>query len=94
MSKQRGKLVLSSAEKEQLRQLLRAQSTPQGFAQRGRIVQLAAQGMGVSDSRSACTITRSRSGGGDISEVGSGRCRMSRARAAKEEPQLVIKMFR
>jgi len=39
--------------------------------------------MGVSDSRSACTITRSRNGGGDISEVGSGRCRMSRARAAK-----------
>src|SRR5207247_2261043 len=47
MSKQRGKLVLSSAEKEQLRQLIRAQSTPQGLAQRARVVQLAAQGMGV-----------------------------------------------
>jgi hypothetical protein len=47
MSKQRGKLVLSSAEKEQLRQLIRAQSTPQGLAQRARVVQLAAQGMGI-----------------------------------------------
>src|ERR1700680_4016362 len=47
MSKQRGKLVLSSVEKEQLRQLIRAQSTPQGLAQRARVVQLAAQGMGV-----------------------------------------------
>ena len=47
MSKQRGKLVLSSAEKEQLRQLIRAQKTPQGLAQRARFVELAAQGMGV-----------------------------------------------
>src|SRR6516225_6976186 len=47
MSKQRRKLVLSSAEKEQLRQLIRAQSTPQGLAQRARVVQLATQGMGV-----------------------------------------------
>ena len=47
MSKQRGKLVLSSAEEEQLQQLIRAQSTPQGLAQRARVVQLAAQGMGV-----------------------------------------------
>ena len=47
MSKQRGKLVLSSAEKEQLRQLIRAQKTPQGLAQRARVVELAAQGMGV-----------------------------------------------
>ena len=42
----RRKLVLSYAEKEQLRQLIRAQSTPQGLAQRARVVQLAAQGMG------------------------------------------------
>src|SRR5271165_3803046 len=47
MSKQRGKLVLSSAEKEQLRQLIRAPKTPQGLAQRARVVELAAQGMGV-----------------------------------------------
>jgi hypothetical protein len=47
MSKQRGKFVLSSAEEEQLQQLIRAQSTPQGLAQRARVVQLAAQGMGV-----------------------------------------------
>src|SRR6201987_860132 len=47
MSKQRGKLVLSSAEEEQLQQLIRAQSTPQGLAKRARVVQLAAQGMGV-----------------------------------------------
>src|SRR5271167_1646897 len=47
MSEQRGKLVLSSAEKEQLRQLIRAQKTPQGLAQRARVVELAAQGMGV-----------------------------------------------
>src|ERR1700737_1686382 len=47
MSKQRGKLVLSSVEKEQLRQLIRAQNTPQGLAQRARVVELAAQGMGV-----------------------------------------------
>jgi len=33
--------------KEQLRQLIRAQSTPQGLAQRARVVQLAAQGMGI-----------------------------------------------
>src|SRR5258705_3616010 len=45
MSKQRGKLVLSSAEEEQLGQLIRALSTPQGLAQRARVVQLAAQGM-------------------------------------------------
>src|SRR5215467_2873516 len=47
MSKQSGKPVLSSAEKEQLEQLIRAQSTPQGLAQRARVVQLAAQGLGV-----------------------------------------------
>ncbi len=47
MSKQRGKLVLSSVEKEQLRELIRAQNTPQGLAQRARVVELAAQGMGV-----------------------------------------------
>ena len=47
MAKQSGKLVLSSAEKEQLQQLIRAQSTPQGLAQRARVVQLAAQGLGV-----------------------------------------------
>jgi hypothetical protein len=47
MPKQRGKFVLSSAEEEQLQQLIRAQSTPQGLAQRARVVQLAAQGMGV-----------------------------------------------
>lgn len=39
-----GKLELSSAEKERLEQLLRAQSTPQGLAQRARVIQLAAQG--------------------------------------------------
>src|SRR6266481_1767451 len=47
MSKQGGKFVLSSAEEEQLQQLIRAQSTPQGLAQRARVVQLAAQGLGV-----------------------------------------------
>ena len=47
MSKQRGKFVLSSAEEEQLRQLIHAQSTPQGLALRARVVQLAAQGLGV-----------------------------------------------
>src|SRR5262249_16060271 len=47
MAKQSGKLVLSSAEKEQLQQLIRAQSTPQGLAQRARVVELAAQGLGV-----------------------------------------------
>ena len=47
MSKQREKFVLSSVEEERLRQLIRAQSTPQGLAQRARVVQLAAQGMGV-----------------------------------------------
>ena len=47
MPKRRGKLVLSSAEEAQLQQLIRAQSTPQGLAQRARVVQLAAQGMGV-----------------------------------------------
>ena len=47
MAKQSGKLVLSSAEKEQLQQLMRAQSTPQGLAQRARVVELAAQGLGV-----------------------------------------------
>ena len=47
MSKRRGKFVLSSAEEAQLQQLIRAQSTPQGLAQRARVVQLAAQGMGV-----------------------------------------------
>jgi transposase len=47
MPKHRGKLVLSSAERAQLQQLIRAQSTPQGLAQRARIVQLAAKGIGV-----------------------------------------------
>ena len=47
MPKQGGKLVLSSAEESQLQQLIRAQSTPQGLAQRARVVQLAAQGLGV-----------------------------------------------
>src|SRR2546423_13370235 len=47
MSKQRGRFELSSDEEEQLRQLIRAQSTPQGLAQRARVVQLAAQGLGV-----------------------------------------------
>jgi transposase len=40
----RGKLELSSAEKERLEQLLRAQSTPHGLAQRARVIQLAAEG--------------------------------------------------
>ena len=47
MPKQGGKFVLSSAEEVQLQQLIRAQGTPQGLAQRARVVQLAAQGMGV-----------------------------------------------
>jgi hypothetical protein len=47
MPKQGGKFVLSSAEESQLQQLIRAQRTPQGVAQRARVVQLAAQGMGV-----------------------------------------------
>src|SRR5258708_12468975 len=47
MAKRRGKRVLGSVEKEQLRQLIRAQNSPQGLAQRGRVVELAAQGMGV-----------------------------------------------
>jgi hypothetical protein len=46
MAKQGGKLVLSAAQKEQLQQLIRAQSTPQGLAQRARVVELAAQGFG------------------------------------------------
>ena len=36
MPKQGGKFVLSSAEESQLQQLIRAQSTPQGLAQRAR----------------------------------------------------------
>ena len=47
MPKQGGKFVLSSAEEAQLQQLIRAQNTPQGLAQRVRVVQLASQGMGV-----------------------------------------------
>jgi len=47
MPKQGGKFVLSSAEESQLQQLIRAQSTPQGLAQRARVVLLAAQGIGV-----------------------------------------------
>ena len=47
MPKQRGKFVLSAAEEERLQQLIRAQSTPQGLAQRARVVQLAAKGIGV-----------------------------------------------
>jgi hypothetical protein len=47
MPKQGKKFVLSSAEESQLHQLIRAQRTPQGLAQRARVVQLAAQGMGV-----------------------------------------------
>ena len=47
MPKQGGKFVLSSAEESQLQQLIRAQRTPQGLAQRARVVQLAAQGLGV-----------------------------------------------
>ena len=47
MPKRGGKFVLSSAEEAQLQQLIRAQGTPQGLAQRARVVQLAAQGMGV-----------------------------------------------
>ena len=47
MPKHRGKLVLNAAESEQLQQLIRAQSTPQGLAQRARVVQLAAKGIGV-----------------------------------------------
>ena len=43
MPKQRGKFVLSSAEETQLHQLIRAQSTPLGLAQRARVVKLAAQ---------------------------------------------------
>ena len=47
MRKQRAKFVLSSDEESQLQQLIRAHSTPQGLAQRARVVQLAAQGIGV-----------------------------------------------
>jgi hypothetical protein len=47
MPKHGGKFVLSLAEEAQLQQLIRAQGTPQGLAQRARVVQLAAQGMGV-----------------------------------------------
>ena len=47
MSKQTGKLVLSADEKEKLHRLIRAQSTPQGLAQRARVIELAAQGLGV-----------------------------------------------
>src|SRR6201987_3205222 len=61
MSKQRGKLVLSSAEEEQLQQLIRAQSTPQGLAKRARVVQLAAQGMGVrAIGAGLCRMSRAR----------------------------------
>jgi transposase/transposase-like protein len=45
--KRSGKLVLNSDENEQLRQLIRAQSTPQGLAQRARVIELAAQGLSV-----------------------------------------------
>ena len=38
MPKQSGKLVLSSAQKEKLQQLIRAQKIPQGMAQRARVV--------------------------------------------------------
>jgi hypothetical protein len=47
MPKQGGKFELSSAEEAQLQQLIRAHGTPQGLAQRVRVVQLASQGMGV-----------------------------------------------
>jgi transposase len=47
MPKQGGKFVLSSAEEAQLQQLIRAHGTPQGLAQRVRVVQLASQGIGV-----------------------------------------------
>jgi hypothetical protein len=70
MPKQGGKFVLSSAEESQLQQLIRAQSTPHGLAQRARVVQLAAQGIGVraiGGRAGMCTITRSRSGDGAIS---------------------------
>ena len=51
MPKQGGKFVLSSAEESQLEQLIRAQSTPQGLAQRARVVQLAAKVWGPGDRR-------------------------------------------
>src|SRR5580704_2950339 len=47
MSKQTGKLVLSADEKEKLQRLIRAQNTSQGLAQRARVIELAAQGLGV-----------------------------------------------
>ena len=47
MPKQGGKFELSSAEEAQLQQLIRAHGTPQGLAQRVRVVLLASQGMGV-----------------------------------------------
>ena len=53
MPKRGGKFVLSSAAEAQLQQLIRAQGTPQGLAQRARVVQLAAQGMGVRANRRA-----------------------------------------
>jgi hypothetical protein len=86
MSKQRGKLVLSSVEKEQLRQLIRAQSASArvGAESASRTVDRSRNGgSGPSESRSAGTLTRSPSGDGAISEAGLERCRMSRARAAK-----------
>jgi transposase-like protein len=47
VAKRSGKLVLNSDENEQLRQLIRAQSTAQGLAQRARVIELAAQGLSV-----------------------------------------------
>ena len=66
MPKRGGKFVLSSVEEAQLQQLIRAHGTPQGLAQRVRVVQLASQGMGVrrvgAESASR-TVSGSRYGG-------------------------------
>jgi transposase len=77
--------VLSSTEEEQLQQLIRAQSTPQGLAQRARVVQLAAQGLGVRaiGVRVGMHFNHVAKWRGRYLEAGLGRYRMGRARAAK-----------
>src|SRR5258708_31465663 len=85
MPKQGGKFMLSAAEEAQLQQLIRAQSTPQGLAQRARVVQLAAQGMGVRaiGGRVGMHYNQVAKWRGRYIRSGLGRCRMSPARAAK-----------
>src|ERR1700726_772700 len=85
MPERRGKFVLSSAEEAQLQRLIRAQSTPQGLAQRARVVQLAAQVMGVRAIGGRVGMHYNQVGKWRRRYIrkGLGGCRMSPARAAK-----------